>query len=250
MSLSLAYAALFTGIVVWLLLVRKLSARPWQASAAASRASTMQPDGGPAEHGPRPAARVGLWVFLAIVTSLFGLFCSAYYMRMGGHLGAQDGAGGHGAGDWVALQEPGVLWLNTAVLVLASVAMQCARGAAASGQLQLTWTALTLGGLLALLFLGGQWYAWQQLQASGVWTIRNPSVAFFYVLTMVHALHLLGGLFVWGRVWARARIALRSLQVEPHELVADLSLSVELCSVYWHYLLLVWLGLFMLLLST
>ncbi len=83
MSLTVAYAALATGIIVWLILVRKLSTKSWEPqSAAASEADV-----------PRWApARVGLWVFLAVITSLFGLFLSAYYMRLTGHQG-------HGPGD-------------------------------------------------------------------------------------------------------------------------------------------------------
>jgi len=70
----------------------------------------------------------------------------------------------------------------------------------------------------------------------------NPAVAFFYLLTAVHGLHLLGGLYVWGRTVAR----MRGKDVE----VIDVRLSIELCSVYWHFLLLVWLGLFAVMLST
>ena len=103
MSLTVAYARSRTGIVVWLMLVRKLSAKSWEAQpAAATRRSTA----------PRCApARVGLWIFLAVITSLFGLFISAYYMRMGrtsrhgpgAGLGAADRAAGavaeHAAAD-------------------------------------------------------------------------------------------------------------------------------------------------------
>ena len=71
---------------------------------------------------------------------------------------------------------------------------------------------------------------------------QNPAVAFFYVLTAVHGLHLLGGLFVWTRTLARSL----KKDIEP----IDLRLSVELTTVYWHYLLLVWLGVFAVLLST
>ena len=70
----------------------------------------------------------------------------------------------------------------------------------------------------------------------------NPANAFFYLLTGVHGLHLLGGLFVWARTLMR----MTRLDVKP----ADLRLSVELCTVYWHFLLLVWLILFAVLSST
>lgn len=231
MSLTVAYAALATGIIVWLVLVRKLSAKSWEAHPAPA-------DGAAADDvEPRwPAARVGLWVFLAVITSLFGLFVSAYYMRLNGH---------HGAGpatDWVQLSEPPVLWLNTVLLIAASVAMQAARRAIRAGNVERSNNALLASGLLTLAFLGGQFYAWTQVRESQFFSPLNPAVAFFYLLTAVHGLHLLGGLFVWGRTLAR----IRSKDVE----IVDVRLSVELCSVYWHFLLLVWLGLFAVMLST
>jgi cytochrome c oxidase subunit 3 len=229
LSLAVGYAALITGVVVWLLLVRKLSAKSWETQVA-----------GAADTDERrfPPARVGLWVFLAVVTSLFGLFVSAYYMRMGGH-----GAGGEAVvTDWAPLPEPPVLWLNTLILVFASIAMQMARSAVGRGQADRTWTSLLLGGLLTLAFLAGQFYAWNLLRHSEFFTPRNPAIAFFYLLTAVHGAHLLGGLFVWARTMSR----MRRKDVE----LIDVKLSVELCSVYWHYLLLVWLGLFAVLLST
>lgn len=230
MSLTVAYGALAAGIIVWLMLVRKLSSRPWEATTAAS--------GPPGPNAPPfPAARVGLWVFLAVITSLFGLFISAYYMRMG-H--------GHGADaalhDWTAVKEPGVLWVNTALLILASLAMQWAKWSVGRGSAERTKEGLLLGGLLTLAFLAGQLYAWRVLQTTGVIQPSDPAIAFFYLLTAVHGLHLLGGLFVWGRTLWR-------MQRARPELI-DVRLSVELCTVYWHYLLLVWLGLFVLLLST
>ena len=226
MSLTVAYAALATGIVVWLLLVRKLSAKSWEA----------QPASAIEAEAPRwPAQRIGLWVFLAVITSLFGLFVSAYYMRLSGH---------HGTGpaqDWMALSEPPVLWLNTVLLIAASVAMQAARKAVRTS-VERGFTALLLGGLLTLAFLGGQFYAWGQVRESEFFSPVNPAVAFFYLLTAVHGLHLVGGLYVWGRTFAR----LRQEDVE----IIDVRLSIELCSVYWHFLLLVWLGLFAVMLST
>src|SRR5262245_50991344 len=113
MSLTVAYGALLTGIVVWLVLVKKLSAKSWQPQPAGGvDAADVQPS--------RPAAaRVGLWIFLAVITSLFGLFISAYYMRMG--------HGGQMATDWKPFPEPLILWINTTVLILSSLAMQWAR---------------------------------------------------------------------------------------------------------------------------
>jgi cytochrome c oxidase subunit 3 len=142
----------------------------------------------------------------------------------------------------VQLNEPPVLWLNTVLLIAASVAMQAARKAVRAGSVERSGNTLLLGGLLTLAFLGGQLYAWDQVRESEFFSALNPAVAFFYLLTAVHGLHLLGGLYVWGRTLAR----MRREDVE----VIDVRLSVELCSVYWHFLLLVWLGLFAVMLST
>jgi cytochrome c oxidase subunit 3 len=230
MSLTVAYMALATGIIVWAVLVTKFRAKPWERQAAAA------PQAGAGIENIAPK-RIGLWLFLAIITSLFCLFVSAYYMRMGSHAG-------HGmeAGNWTAIRDPSVLWFNTVLLIFSSIAMQLARVAVTRGQAEQTRACLFAAGLLTLGFLIGQWFAWRELRYSELFSPSNPAVAFFYVLTAAHALHLLGGLVVWARTLAR------SLRKDI-ELI-DVRLSVELTSVYWHYLLLVWLGLFAVLLST
>jgi cytochrome c oxidase subunit III len=222
-SLSVAFLAVLVGVVVWGLLVSRLTAKPWETSG-----SPEDLEAGSALSVP--PARIGLWILLAVITSLFGLFISAYWMRMG-----------HAHGDWNRLAVPRLLWLNTAMLILSSVAMQWARGAARTGPAGRVRVALIAGGVLALAFLSGQLLAWRQLSASGYFMASGPAVAFFYLLTGVHGLHLLGGLLVWGKTVVR--------MAHGVELI-DLRLSVELCTVYWHYLLLVWLVLFAVLLST
>jgi cytochrome c oxidase subunit 3 len=216
--------ALLAGVVVWGLLARKLTAKPWERSVAPEEIEAGSTAG-------LPPAKIGLWVLLAVVTSLFGLFISAYWMRME-----------HAHGDWTPLAVPRQLWLNTALLVLSSAAMEWARGAARRARMDRLRMGLTAGGVLAWAFLAGQLLAWRQLSASGYFVASNPAVAFFYLLTAVHGLHLLGGLFVWGKTVIR--------MARPGVELVDLRLSVELCTVYWHYLLLVWLVLFAVLLST
>ncbi len=231
MSLTVAYGALITGVVVWLLLVSRLTARSWEPTAATPAASATD------ESGIAPQ-RVGLWVFLAVVTSLFALFISAYFMRMG--------HGPEAATDWKPFPEPLILWINTAALILGSVAMQWARANVAGGNADRTRIALLVGGGLTLGFLVGQFLAWRLMITSGYFTPGNPAVAFFYLLTLLHALHLLGGLYVWARVLMRMRTQGASDALEVRQ---KFRLSVELCTVYWHYLLFIWLVLFALLLT-
>ena len=177
---------------------------------------------------PLPSVKVGLGVFLAVATSLFALLISAYHMRMMGE-------------DWTTLPLPRVLWLNTVVLILGGAAMQWTRAAARWGHFDRVRHGLIAAGVFTFSFLAGQLWAWQQLNASGYFMATDPATAFFYLLTALHGLHLLGGLWVWGKTTAKV---LRGVEV------AKVRLSVELCTVYWHYLLLVWLALFAVLLHT
>jgi cytochrome c oxidase subunit 3 len=226
-NITVAFGALIAGIVVWAIIVRQLTVKPWELQLASGAEATP-------EVSRFKTVKIGLWVFLAVVTSLFALFCSAYYMRMG-----------HGhevVSDWVPVAEPRILWLNSALLVASSVAMQWARANLLRGRARPAFNSLLVAGLATLAFLGGQLYAWQALEATGFFSPRNPALAFFYLLTAVHGLHLLGGLFVWARTLVR----MRKREVELIEVRG----SIELCAIYWHYLLIVWLALFALLLST
>ena len=101
--------------------------------------------------------------------------------------------------------------------------------------------ALIAGGGFALAFLVGQYMAWEELRAAGMYASTNPANAFFYTLTAMHGLHLLGGLYVW------VRTVIRNQRGAERSVVGH---SIELCSVYWHYLLLLWLVLFALMLNT
>jgi len=220
-TFALVFLAIIMATVIGWLLRQTLNTQPWEANDPLEN----QPGRGVINTDP---AKIGLFSFIAVVTSLFALFLSAYMMRMR-------------LGDWRPVDEPNLLWLNTAVLVLASVAFQLTRGAARRGQPVTVKVGLLVGGACTTLFLFGQLMSWQQLNASGFFMTGNPANSFFYLLTALHGLHLLGGMWVWGRT------TLRMLNGADAESVR---LSVELCTVYWHYLLLVWIGLFALLLST
>jgi cytochrome c oxidase subunit 3 len=174
-----------------------------------------------------PAATLGLRVFLAVVTVLFSLLIMAYGSRMEFE-------------DWRPAPQPWLLWLNTAMLVLSSVAMQWARIAARRGEVDRVRIGLIVGGAFAVAFLAGQLIAWRQLTMMAAFDITTPAIGFFYLITALHGLHLLGGLVAWGRTFTKVWRGLGVVHVR---------LSVELCAVYWHFLLLVWLILFGLLFS-
>jgi len=174
-----------------------------------------------------PTAKLGLRVFLAVVTVVFMLLILAYGSRMEFE-------------DWRPAPELRLLWLNTAMLVMSSVAMQWARLAARRHDIDGVWFGLLAGGVFAAAFLGGQIVAWRQLNLVIAFDITNPAIGFFFLITGLHGLHVLGGLVAWGRTTAKVWRGFGAVRVR---------LSVELCTVYWHYLLLVWLVLFGLLFS-
>ena len=227
--LGALFIAMLTAITVWWLLIQRLKDKPWTKQGVLPTSQDTVTSSAP---------KVGLWVFLAVVSSLFGLFASAYMMRVGGHGGLVP---------WQALDEPNVLWINTLVLVLASGAMQIARNRIDADDFTGGRSYFLAAGLLTVVFLAGQAFAWQQARAGGNVGPGSPAYAFFVLLTAVHGLHLIGGLWVLGRTTARIFRG-----VEANNVVARsrIRLSVELCTTYWHWLLLVWLGVFALLLST
>jgi len=211
-SNTVIFTALASGVIVWFLVASRLTAKSWESQ-------DEKGDVGAIHIAPH---RIGLWIFMAVVTSLFSLFISAYAMRM--HVGA-----------WCHITIPNILWVNSLVLVAASIAMQRARWAADHGTRNGARSALIVGGALSLAFLVGQLVAWQQVGPSVYFISGSPAIAFFYVLSAVHGLHLIGGLWVLGRTVSRFAAGA--------ELV-DLRLSLQLCAVYWHFLLLVWLVVF------
>jgi cytochrome c oxidase subunit 3 len=176
----------------------------------------------------RSAGQTGLWLFLAVVSSMFLLFIVSYYTRSQ-------------FPDWEKLTDPNILWVNTGLLLLASVALQLASNAAKRDAASTLRNALIASSLLTVAFVGGQLVAWEQLISAGYYVQGNPSTAFFYLVTGLHAIHLLGGL------WYMLLVVIRLNRKQQHEKALK---SVALCATYWHYLLLVWLVLFALLLRT
>lgn len=235
------FVLLFIGMCVSLIvawqLIRRLQARPWTQQG-------IIPGSHDASGLTSSAPKVGLWAFLGVVTSLFLVFIGAYFMRMSSSHGGVPSGVLH---PWVPLDEPAVLWLNTALLILASLTIQKARNAATASDIDAVRKYFTSAGGLTILFLGGQLLAWRQLSATGNFGPGDPAYSFFILLTAVHGLHLLGGLVVWARTAERVWTGLDGANVVE---VSAMRQSVELCATYWHYLLMVWLVLFTMLLST
>jgi cytochrome c oxidase subunit III len=178
MTVTLVFFVVVVGIALWWLLRQELTAKPWleEGVVANGRGNGTL---------PMPAAKVGLLVFLAVVGSLFALLIGAYFMRMG-------------FSDWRSLRIPRLLWLNTGALILSSVALQGAQTAVDLRAMDAVRTRLLIGGAFGIAFVAGQLEAWIQLTSAGEKVSLNPADSFFYLLTGLHGLHVLGGLIALG----------------------------------------------------
>jgi len=216
MSVVLVFLAGIAAIVIWWISGQRLTSKPWM------EVGTLDDIQEPAKP-PIPTAKVGLGIFLAVVGALFSLLASAYLSRMGG-------------ADWWAIPIPRLLWVNTAVLIVSCAALQWAVVQARRGADDGVRLGLDMALATAVLFLAGQIVAWLQLVAEGYVLADNPANSFFYMLTGLHGLHIVGGIAVLARTRVRL-LAGGTVSARPR-------LGIELCATYWHFMLVVWLLLF------
>jgi cytochrome c oxidase subunit 3 len=166
---------------------------------------------------------------MAVSTVIFSLFIVAYSDRMLIH-------------DWIKMPEPWLLWVNTAVLIMNSYFFHNTKIAADRKDNIKIRNGLYTVGILAYAFLLGQLIVWYQLMKLGYFATSNVANAFFYLLTTIHGLHLLGGLYFWGRATSKF--------LKGNYKTSNMQHTIELCAIYWHFLLIVWLVLFGLMLFT
>lgn len=182
-----------------------------------------------ADRPPEPA-RTGIWVAMAGIAMMFAALTSAMVVR-------------HGSGnDWQKVLIPRILYFNTAVLIASSVTLEIARRRVAGyirregvrrGQ-AMQWLLVTLA--LGLAFVVGQYLAWLQLRAEGLYLPTNPNSSFFYVLTGLHVIHVIGGLGGLLRVMFLLRSPVPVLRKS----------TMDATSVYWHFMGTLWVYLLLL----
>jgi cytochrome c oxidase subunit 3 len=177
---------------------------------------------------PAPAS-TGIWVGLAAITMTFAAFTSALIVRQGA------------APDWQHFTLPSILYLNSLIIIASSITLEISRrqiatfmgGPKTEAAAPASWLYVTL--CLGLLFVAGQTFAWLQLRSQGFGLATNVSYSFFYVLTVAHAVHLLGGLGGLVRVISKVN----------HSALKRSTLNAT--SLYWHFMGALWLYLLLLL---
>lgn len=193
--------------------------------------------GGFDKPSPPPSAyRLGMSLALVSIFMLFVAFTSAYIIRQG------QGQ------DWQPIHLPIILWLTTGLLLISSVTLARARRALRYGDELMCNRWLTVTTLLGVSFLIGQFMAWRQLAAEGIYVNTNPHSSFFYMLTAAHGLHLAGGLVGLGyitlRMWHQNYQQDLGVGLWTHQ---KKELAIDLMSLYWHFMDVLWVYLFVLL---
>jgi cytochrome c oxidase subunit 3 len=187
-------------------------------------------------------ARLGIIVALTGVVMIFVSYSSAYVVRQG--LPTLDPRTGALVRDWLPLQLPNFLLVNTLILLVSTITMELARRQAvrvalAAGNVsnpvthnetdRMPWLALT--AILGLSFLAGQWLVWRELAARGFYVATSPSSSFFYLLTGIHGIHLFGGILA---LLAAAAISLLRKSAASSAVVVDAT------AWYWHFMTVLW----------
>jgi cytochrome c oxidase subunit 3 len=178
----------------------------------------------------RDKYRIGMWVALAGVVMMFTALTSAYIVRAGG------------ASDWTPIAMPRLLWASTALIVISSVTFELARKTMKRGDQHGYGRMLLVTVLFGLGFLVTQLLAWRQLVSQGVYLSSNPHSAFFYLLTALHGLHLLGGILALSYLLFHAW---RKRAAERDD--ARRSAATGAVAIYWHFMDGLWIYLFLLL---
>ncbi len=172
--------------------------------------------------------QLGVWMFLATVVMLFAAFTSAYIVR-------------RSASDWTPIELPWILWVNTAVLVASSLALEGGRFASRQGKIVSASRGLSAAAGLGLLFLAGQVTAWRELAARGVYLPTSPHSSFVYILTGVHGVHVAAGLVLL--IYTAMRMWNVSARLDREAATARL---LTASATFWHFLAALWFYVFVL----
>ena len=194
----------------------QLTLKPWEETGLTDQATRYS---GSTKEADK---RVALKVFLGVIAVVFTLLIVAYAARMGYE-------------DWRPGPEIKLLWINTAILFIGSIFFELTRYFFRHKKINSVRISLLAAGFFTLLFLYGQYQAWLQLDSMTSFKVTNPAIAYFYLITSLHGLHLIGGLLVWTRTCIR---------MISYSEISKIRESINLCSLYWHFLFFVWLVLF------
>lgn len=174
--------------------------------------------------------KFGLWLAMASITMMFGAFTSAYIVRQA-------------AGNWLEFRLPDVFYLSTIVILLSSVSLHTSYTHFKKAKEKTYKIFLIVSLILGISFVGLQYMGWTSLFNVGVDLKGNPSGSFLYLITGVHAAHVLGGI-------AAISVALLHAYTLNFKVSEKRRVRLQLVNQYWHFVDLLWVYLFIFLLLT
>ncbi len=169
------------------------------------------------------AKKFALWLFIVSIVMIFASLTSAFLVR-------------RAEGNWIIYDLPSALWISSFIIVLSSASMHWAYVAAKKNNFPTAGKAIVVTLLLGLSFGYTQFMAWSELVDQKVFfAFANPGGSFFYVLTGLHAFHIITGLLYLLVTWYK---------VNNNKISSKNIIQVEMCATFWHFLGVLWLYLF------
>ncbi|WNB18511.1 cytochrome c oxidase subunit 3 [Marivirga arenosa] len=170
--------------------------------------------------------KFALWLFIVTIVMIFAALTSAYIVRQS-------------EGNWLIFDLPTEFLINTIILVASSVTMHLAYMAAKKDNFKQLKLFMIVTAALSIAFFIGQFEAWGALVDRDVYFVGNPSGSFLYVISGLHAFHLISGLiFILIMLFSAFKLKVHSKNM----------VKMEMCTTYWHFLDGLWVYLYIFLL--
>ncbi|MFT4856064.1 MAG: cytochrome c oxidase subunit 3 [Algoriphagus sp.] len=170
--------------------------------------------------------KFALWLFIVSVVMVFAGWTSALIVRQA-------------EGNWLDYDLPQIFWVTSGIVILSSISLHWAYISAKKDNFIQLRLGMSLAMILGVCFLVGQWFSWKALVASEVFFVGNPAGSFLYVLTGMHAVHLISGLIFL------IFVLISTFRYKVHSKSMN---TFEMATTYWHFLGALWIYLFMFLL--
>lgn len=195
------------------------------------------------EYDPKPIGYlIGMSLTLLGITLMFAALTITYVSLIG-------------TVNWRPIALPPLIWLSTALIITSSLTLEASRRSWRRGDTLKTYRRLLVTTLLGAAFIVSQLFCWQILVAQKVYVTSNPHGSFFYLLTGLHALHIIGGIAALCYLLMRVRRATQNATKAPTsngERALNLSrlpqAAFDAGVLYWHFVDGLWVYVFMLLL--
>ncbi len=165
--------------------------------------------------------KFALWVGCASIIMMFLALTSAYIVRKG-------------QGNWLEFELPSLFFWSTVIIILSSASLQLSYRAFLKEQTSVYRGLMVIAFVLGLAFLVTQYQGWLAMEGMGVELSTNPSGSFIYIISALHAAHVLGGIAV-------LMVALMHAFSLKHRVTSKRKLRFELSLTYWHFVGILWI---------